>query len=206
MKAFRIDLARTPGCRGPRSRRLQDLLRDLADGRRDEAEAEERCGAARRSREAAPAMTLAQMASLTDIDFASSTRCADRRAHHQRPAGHAQALPRAQGSTLREIAQQLPLRLRGPGRHARDGRGADGRDDAGGRRRRFRLPAGLTRRYVAEITDGLVPALQRWGWCAPPTSTSISATICSPSDAAARQDDPSPPALGFPGGVRRRHA
>ena len=106
------------------------------------------------------------MGSLTDIDFSEFDL--DEPIGELTTNGQQGTLKRflaSRASTLREIAQQLPLSayedlVGTPDTVA----GADGRGDA----RRSAATAScsaatLTRRYVAEITDGLVPALQRTG-------------------------------------------
>ena len=118
------------------------------------------------------------MGSLTDIDFSGFDLDA--------PVG--ELTTNGQQGTLKRFLEQgkhpardraqLPLRPRGPGRHARrrsPPQMAEVIQEVGGDG--FVFTGGLTRRYVSEITDGLLPALQRMGWCAPPTSTSTSAII-----------------------------
>jgi long-chain alkane monooxygenase len=109
-------------------------------------------------------MTLAQMASLTDIDFA--TFDLDAPIGELSTNGQQGTLKRflAQGSTLREIARNyrygLEDELVGTPEHIARAMG-EVMEEVGGDGYMFSGP--VTRRYVAEITDGVVPALQRLG-------------------------------------------
>ncbi len=78
-----------------------------------------------------------------------------------------------QGATLREIAQNYDTAYEDLVGTPDTVAGQMAEVMRGGRRRRLRLPpATSARRYIAEITDGLAPALQRRGrGAARPTST-----------------------------------
>ena len=108
-------------------------------------------------------MALAQMASLTDIDFAQFD--IDAPIGELTTNGQQGTLKRflKQGSTLREIAQNYrysyedlvgtPETVAAQMAEVMQEVGGDG----------FVFQGNLTRRYIAEITDGLAPALQRRG-------------------------------------------
>ena len=126
-------------------------------------EAEERVARRAAGRKAAPEMALAQMASLTDIDFAQYD--IDAPIGELTTNGQQGTLKRFmnQGSTLREIAQNYrfsyedligtPDVVAAQMAEVMEELGGDG----------FVFQGNLNRRYVAEITDGLAPALQRKG-------------------------------------------
>ena len=163
-EGFRADLRRGVAAAGRDPDSCKIFFVDHADARRDQRGG---AGAVRRrqaQREATPELALAQMGSLTDIDFSAFDL--DAPIGELTTNGQQGTLKRflAQGRTLREIAQQLPLRLRGPGRHARarsPAQMAEVMQEVGGDG--FMFTGHVTRRYVAEITDGIVPALQRRG-------------------------------------------
>lgn len=127
------------------------------------AEAEERRRRTQAQREASPDVTLAMMASLTDIDFAQFDL--DEPIESLTTNGQQGTLRRflAQGRTLREIANNYrygfedlvgtPDQVAGQMSEVMAEVGGDG----------FMFSGALTRRYIAEIADGLVPALQRRG-------------------------------------------
>jgi FMN-dependent oxidoreductase (nitrilotriacetate monooxygenase family) len=127
------------------------------------AEAEERVARRAAGRKAAPEVALAQMASLTDIDFAQYD--IDAPIGELTTNGQQGTLKRFmnQGSTLREIAQNYrfsyedlvgtPDAVAAQMAEVMEEVGGDG----------FVFQGNLNRRYVAEITDGLAPALQRRG-------------------------------------------
>jgi alkanesulfonate monooxygenase SsuD/methylene tetrahydromethanopterin reductase-like flavin-dependent oxidoreductase (luciferase family) len=127
------------------------------------AEAEERVARRAAGRKAAPEVALAQMASLTDIDFAQYD--IDAPIGELTTNGQQGTLKRfmKQGNTLREIAQNYrfsyedlvgtPDDVAAQMAEAMEELGGDG----------FVFQGNLSRRYVAEITDGLAPALQRRG-------------------------------------------
>ncbi|SEP43149.1 FMN-dependent oxidoreductase, nitrilotriacetate monooxygenase family [Rhodospirillales bacterium URHD0017] len=128
-----------------------------------EAEAWDRVKRRQVHREAAPELALAQMGSLTDIDF--SVFDIDAPISELTTNGQQGTLKRflKQGRTLREIAHNYkysyedlvgtPEQVAGQMAELMEEVGGDG----------FVFTGNLTRRYVAEITDGLVPALQRRG-------------------------------------------
>lgn len=125
------------------------------------AEAEERVQRRHAGRKAAPEVALAQMASLTDIDFAEYD--IDAPIGELTTNGQQGTLKRfmKQGNTLREIAQNYrfsyedlvgtPDTVAAQMEEVMQELGGDG----------FVFQGGLSRRYIAEITDGLAPALQR---------------------------------------------
>ena len=114
-------------------------------------------------RDAAPELALAQMGSLTDIDF--STFDIDAPIGELTTNGQQGTLKRflKQGRTLREIAQNYRYGyedLVGTAEQVA-GQMAELMEEVGGDG--FVFTGNLTRRYIAEITDGLAPALQRRG-------------------------------------------
>ncbi|NQW52214.1 MAG: NtaA/DmoA family FMN-dependent monooxygenase [Rhodospirillales bacterium] len=127
-------------------------------------EAEDRVRRRQAQREASPEMTLAIMGSLTDIDF--STFDLDAPLAELTTNGQQGTLKRflAQGRTLREIAGNYRYGFEDPvvgtAEHVADVMAA-AMEEVGGDGFMFSGP--LSRRYVAEITDGLVPALQKRG-------------------------------------------
>ncbi len=126
-------------------------------------EAEERVKRRQAGRKAAPEMALAQMASLTDIDFAQFD--IDAPIGELTTNGQQATLKRflKQGNTLREIAQNYsysyedlvgtPDAVAAQMAEVMQEVGGDG----------FVFQGNLSRRFIAEITDGLTPALQRRG-------------------------------------------
>jgi alkanesulfonate monooxygenase SsuD/methylene tetrahydromethanopterin reductase-like flavin-dependent oxidoreductase (luciferase family) len=126
-------------------------------------EARARSDRRQKQREQFPTVTLAMMGSLTDIDF--STFDLDTPIGELTTNGQQGTLKRflAQGRTLREIAANYRYGfedLVGTPEHIA-GAMAEVMQEVGGDGFVFTGP--LTRRYVAEITDGVVPALQRRG-------------------------------------------
>jgi long-chain alkane monooxygenase len=127
------------------------------------AEAEERVQRRQAGRKAAPEVALAMMGSLTDIDFAQLD--IDAPIGEITTNGQQGTLKRflKQGSTLREIAQNYryayedlvgtPDTVAAQMAEVMQEVGGDG----------FVFTGNVTRRHVAEITDGLTPALQRLG-------------------------------------------
>ncbi len=184
MKAFRTDLRTRVAAAGRDPELVQDDLRDHADGGREQGGGRGARARRQAQREAAPELALAQMGSLTDIDF--SPFDLDAPIGELTTNGQQGTFKRflKQGSTLREIAQNYryayedlvgtPETVAAQMAEVMQEVGGDG----------FVFTGNLTRRYVAEVTDGLAPALQRRGSCAPPTSTSTSATISWRSDSA----------------------
>lgn len=132
-------------------------------GETDE-EAHDRARRRQAQREAAPEVTLAMMGSLTDIDF--STFDLDAPLAELTTNGQQGTLKRflAQGRTLREVARNYRFGFEeavvGSIGHVADVM-EEAMAEVGGDGFMFNGP--LSRRYVAEITDGLVPELQRRG-------------------------------------------
>jgi FMN-dependent oxidoreductase (nitrilotriacetate monooxygenase family) len=127
------------------------------------AEAEERYRRLEAQRNASPEVILAMMGSLTDIDFARFDL--DAPIEEMTTNGQQGTFRRflAQGRTLREIARNYRYGfedLVGTPDHVA-GAMAEVMAEVGGDGFMFSGP--LTRRYIAEIVDGLVPCLQRRG-------------------------------------------
>jgi FMN-dependent oxidoreductase (nitrilotriacetate monooxygenase family) len=126
-----------------------------------DAEAQDRMKRREAGREAAPELALAQMGSLTDIDF--STYDIDAPIGEMTTNGQQATLKRflKQGRTLREIASNYHFGYEDfvgtPDTIARQM--AELMEEVGGDG--FVFTGTVTRRYVAEITDGIVPALQK---------------------------------------------
>ncbi len=128
-----------------------------------QAEADERVQRRQAGRNAAPDVALAMMASLTDIDFSQFD--IDAPIGELTTNGQQGTLKRfvKQGGTLREIAQNYryayedlvgtPDTVAAQMAEVMQEIGGDG----------FVFQGSLSRRYLAEITDGLAPALQRRG-------------------------------------------
>ncbi len=127
-------------------------------------EARERACRRQAHRDASPELALAQMGSLTDIDF--STFDIDAPVAELTTNGQQGTLKRflKQGRTLREIASNYrfgfedavvgtPDRVAGIMAEVMQQVGGDG----------FVFSGPLSRRYITDIADGLVPALQRRG-------------------------------------------
>ena len=163
MKAFRQDMRERVAAQGrdPDTCKVLFVMTPTLGETADEARA--RYQRRQEARTANPAVTLAQMASLTDIDFAQfdlDAKLADLTTNGQQGTLR-QFL--AQGSTLREIARNYrygldelvgtPDQVAGAMGEVMDEVGGDG----------FMITGPLTRRYLAEITDGLTPALQARG-------------------------------------------
>ena len=164
MKAFRADLRQrlVAAGRDPESCKLFFVVVPTLG--ETNAEAQERVRRRQAQREASPEMTLAQMGSLTDIDF--STFDLDAPLGELTTNGQQGTLKRflAQGATLREIASNYRYGLEDPVvgtvQHVA-GAMAEVMQEVGGDGFMFSGP--VTRRHVAEITDGVVPELQRLG-------------------------------------------
>lgn len=127
------------------------------------AETNEEAAAHRRAREERkdPVNVLAQMASLVDIDFSQFD--IDAPLAEMTTNGQQGTFKRflAQGSTLREVAMNYTYGyedLVGTPDHVA-GQMGEVMEEVGGDG--FMISGSINRRYVAEITDGLVPALQR---------------------------------------------
>ena len=163
MKAFRADLRKRVAAAGrdPDSCKLFFVISPTLG--ETNAEALERSQRRQAHRESFPELALAQMGSLTDIDF--STFDIDAPIGELTTNGQQGTLKRflAQGKTLREIAHNYRYGfedLVGTADHVA-GAMAEVMQEVGGDG--FMFTGLVTRRYVAEITDGLVPALQRRG-------------------------------------------
>lgn len=163
MKAFRTDMRARVAANGRDPDTCKILFVMSPTLGETPEEAAERYARKQAARNADPAMTLAAMASLTDIDF--STFDLDAPVEELTTNGQQGTLKHflAQGRTLREIACNY--------RYGLDdlvgttdmvaGRMAEIMQEVGGDG--FMITGPVTRRYVAEITDGLVPALQKRG-------------------------------------------
>jgi len=163
MKAFRGDLRNRVAAAGrdPDSCKVFFVIAPTLG--ETNAEALERSQRRQVHRESFPELALAQMGSLTDIDF--STFDIDAPIGELTTNGQQGTLKRflAQGKTLREIAHNYRYGfedLVGTADHVA-GAMAEVMQEVGGDG--FMFTGLVTRRYVAEITDGLVPALQRRG-------------------------------------------
>ncbi len=164
MKTFRSDLRARLIAEGrdPESCKLFFVISPTLGETNDEAK--DRFARRQKQREAAPEVTLAQMGSLTDIDF--STFDLDAPVGDLSTNGQQGTLKRflAQGRTLREIAGNYRYGLEdmviGTADHVA-GAMAEMMEEVGGDG--FMFSGALSRRYVAEVTDGVVPVLQRRG-------------------------------------------
>jgi FMN-dependent oxidoreductase (nitrilotriacetate monooxygenase family) len=163
MKTFRADLRQrvTAAGRDPDSCKVFFVIAPTLG--ETNAEALERSKRRQAHREAFPELALAQMGSLTDIDF--STFDIDAPIGELTTNGQQGTLKRflAQGKTLREIAHNYRYGfedLVGTPEHVA-GAMAEVMQEVGGDG--FMFSGLVTRRHVAEITDGVVPALQRLG-------------------------------------------
>jgi len=163
MKEFRSDMRKRLVAEGRDPDRCKVMF--VATPTLGDTNEEARARSERRQaqREQSPTVTLAQMASLTDIDF--STFDLDAPLGELTTNGQQGTLKRflAQGNTLREIARNYrygfedlvgtPEHVAGVMEEVMQEVGGDG----------FMFSGPLTRRFVSEITDGLVPVLQRRG-------------------------------------------
>ena len=163
MKAFRADLRQRVAAAGrdPDSCKLLFIVQPTLG--ETNAEALERSRRRQAQREAHPELALAQMATLTDIDFSAFD--IDAPIGALTTNGQQGTLKRflAQGRTLREIAHNYRFGfedLVGTPEHVA-GAMAEVMQEVGGDGFMFSGP--VTRRYLAEITDGVVPVLQRMG-------------------------------------------
>lgn len=164
MKEFRSDMRRRVAAHGrdPDHCKIMFVLSPTL-GETDE-EARHRFARKQAFREAHPELALAQMGSLTDIDF--STFDLDAPVSELTTNGQQGTLRRflAQGRTLREIASNYRYGLEddfvGTPDTVAETMGAV-MEAVGGDGFMFAGPIG--RRNIAEITDGLVPALRRRG-------------------------------------------
>ncbi|MBK1658789.1 NtaA/DmoA family FMN-dependent monooxygenase [Paracraurococcus ruber] len=163
MVEFRADMRRRLAERGrdPDSCKCMFVIAPCLGETR--AEAEERFARRQAAKQASPELVLAQMASLTDIDF--SRFDLDAPIEELTTNGQQGTLRQflAQGRTLREIARNY--------RYGMDDL-IGTPDDVAARMDEIMQEVGgdgfvvtgpVTRRYLAEITDGLAPALQARG-------------------------------------------
>lgn len=164
MKTFRDDMRKRLAAQGrdPDSCKVLFVVAPTLGETNEEAE--ERVRRRQAQREAAPEVTLAMMGSLTDIDFSAFDL--DAPLAELTTNGQQGTLKRflAQGRTLREVAGNYRFgfedavvgtveRVADVMEEAMEQVGGDG----------FMFNGPLSRRYVAEITDGLVPVLQKRG-------------------------------------------
>lgn len=163
MKTFRADLRARLAAQGrdPDSCKVMFVFVPTLGETNEEAEARAERRQERRRR--FPEDALAQMASLTDIDFAQFDL--DAPVQQLTTNGQQGTLARfmKQGCTLREIAANyrfgfedavgMPDRVAGIMGEVMEEVGGDG----------FMVSGSVTRRYVSEVTDGLVPTLRRRG-------------------------------------------
>jgi long-chain alkane monooxygenase len=163
MKAFRTDLRQRVAAAGrdPDSCKLFFVIQPTLGETSDEAR--ERAVRRQAQREAHPELALAQMGTLTDIDFSAFD--IDAPIGELTTNGQQGTLKRflAQGRTLREIARNYRYGfedLVGTPEHVA-GAMAEVMQEVGGDGFMFSGP--VTRRHLAEITDGVVPELQRQG-------------------------------------------
>jgi FMN-dependent oxidoreductase (nitrilotriacetate monooxygenase family) len=163
MKAFREDMRRRVAAQGRDPATCKVLFVTAPTLGETAAEAQDRYARKQAHRNAAPEVTLAQMASLTDIDFAQYDL--DAPIAELTTNGQQGTLRQflAQGTTLREIACNYRYGLDSLIGTAEQvaGEMAEIMQEVGGDG--FVITGPLTRRYIAEITDGLAPALQRRG-------------------------------------------
>ena len=163
MKAFRNEMRKKVAAAGRDPDSCKVMYVASPTIAESDAEAYERVQRRQAHRAAAPELALAQMGSLTDIDF--SVFDIDAPLAELTTNGQQGTLKRflKQGRTLREIAENYRYSYEDligtPDKVA--GQMADLMEEVGGDG--FVFTGNLTRRYIAEITDGLVPALQRRG-------------------------------------------
>lgn len=164
MKTFRDDMRKRVAAEGrdPDSCKVLFVVSPTLGETNEEAE--DRAARRQAQRVAAPEVSLAMMGSLTDIDF--STFDLDAPLAELTTNGQQGTLKRflAQGRTLREVAANYRFgfedavvgsveRVADVMEEAMEQVGGDG----------FMFNGPLSRRYVADVTDGLVPALQKRG-------------------------------------------
>jgi alkanesulfonate monooxygenase SsuD/methylene tetrahydromethanopterin reductase-like flavin-dependent oxidoreductase (luciferase family) len=164
MKAFRADLRERVAAEGraPDSCKLFFVIVPTLG--ETNAEAEERFRRRQAQREAAPELALAQMGSLTDIDFSAFDL--DAPVGELTTNGQQGTFKRflAHGRTLREIANNYRYGFENQAVGTADhvaGVMAEVMEEVGGDG--FVFSGAVTRRHVAEVVDGVVPALQRRG-------------------------------------------
>jgi len=163
MKIFRSDLRQRVAAAGRDPDTCKVFYVILPTVGETDDEAHDRVRRRQTHREAAPELALAQMGSLTDIDF--STFDIDAPIGELTTNGQQGTLKRflKQGRTLREIAHNYrygyedlvgtPATVAAQMAELMQEVGGDG----------FVFTGNLTRRYIAEVTDGIAPALQRMG-------------------------------------------
>ena len=164
MTAFRVDLRKRVAAAGrdPDSCKVFFVVTPTLGETKEEAQ--ERGRRRQAQRDAAPELALAQMGSLTDIDF--STFDLDAPLAELTTNGQQGTLKRflAQGRTLREIASNYRFGFEdavvGTADHVA-GVMAEVMQQVGGDG--YVFSGLLSRRYITEIVDGVVPALQRRG-------------------------------------------
>ncbi len=163
MKEFRADMRSRLTAQGRDPDRCKVMFVCEPTLGETNAEARDRYQRLLAQRNAHPEVTLAMMGSLTDIDFAPFDL--DAPVEDLTTNGQQGTFRRflAQGRTLREIASNYRYGfedLVGTPDHVA-GLMAEAMDEVGGDG--FMFSGALSRRYIAEIVDGLVPALQRRG-------------------------------------------
>lgn len=163
MKAFRADMRARLVALGRNPDHCKVMFVTAPTLGETAEEAQERHRRRTAARNAVPDVALAQMASLTDIDFAQYDL--DMPIAELTTNGQQGTLRQflSKGSTLREIAANYrfgmddlvgtPDQVAGMMEEIMQEVGGDG----------FMLSGPLTRRYIAEVTDGLAPALQKRG-------------------------------------------
>ncbi len=163
MKEFRADMRTRVAAQGRNPDHCKVLFVCSPTLGETNDEARQRHGRRQERARAFPQGALAQMASLTDVDFARFDL--DEPIEELTTNGQQGTFKRfmAQGRTLREIAANYRFGFEdivGTPDHVA-GIMAEVMQEVGGDG--FMFAGAVTRRYVAEITDGLVPALQRRG-------------------------------------------
>ena len=163
MKSFREDVRRRAAAQGrdPDGCKVMFLATPTLGETDEEARARHERGLA--AKMASPETVLAQMSSLTDIDFSQFDLDAPVEELTTNGQQGTLALFLAQGRTLREIVRNYHHGYNGfvgtPATVAAEM--AEAMQEVGGDG--FMIAGPLTRRFVAEATDGLVPALQARG-------------------------------------------
>lgn len=163
MKAFRADMLGRVAAVGRDPASLKVMFMLMPTLGETEQEARDRLDRKLAAKDAAPEVVLAGMSSLTDIDFSSFDL--DQPLVELTTNGQQGTLRQflAQGSTLREIVRNYshgydricgtPDSVAAQMMDVIDEVGGDG----------FIISGPLNRRYVTEVTEGLVPVLQRRG-------------------------------------------
>ncbi len=163
MKAFRADIRARVAANGRDPDQCKVLFYFVPTLGETRQEAELRYERLRQAQRAAPEETLAMIGSLTDIDFAGLDL--DEPLAEMKTNGQQGTLKQfaSRGRTLREIAENYVFGLEHLAGTSEDVARAMGEimEEVGGDG--FMIAGPVSRRYIAEITDGLVPALQRLG-------------------------------------------